>query len=196
MELNDPSLGECTNTLLRNPDKVQDWLTLADKYMQTFTQNPNMFLLPKAHEFMKPLLQAYAEDLEGFTHYIIGLRDSFDRGSAQFDQIQSIYRRVNGRYVQQQRRQRMQRAVDKAEELWGEITFQDRMVWIAKLEHEWAQRRLAFLEKRRDRLRNQRLSTEERAEALLEFWDMVDTEIHQGDLPPWQNSPNLGATPL
>ena len=194
MENLEPTLSECTNTFLRNPDRVQDWLKLVDNYMQTYAQNADVFLLPKAHEFMKPLIEAYAANLEGFTHYLIGLRDSYDRGSEQFQQIQTIYRRVNGRYVQQSRRDRIKRAVDKAEQMYGEANYRDRLAWMADLEHEWAQRRLAFLEQQRTRLKLERLSTELRTELLLEFWDIIDTEIYEGNIPPWNNSTNHGAT--
>lgn len=187
-------LKECTNTLLRNPDKVKEWLSLADKYMQTFVQNEKMFLLPRAHEFLKPLIDAYAHDPDGFVHFLVELRDCYDKGSAQFVEVQAIYRRVNGRYVQQSRRERIGRAVAKAEELYGEIPFTLRMQWMAELEHEWAQRRLAFLEQQRKRLKLERLSTEMRTEYLLEFWDIIDTEIYEGNIPPWNNSTKHGAT--
>lgn len=187
------ALPEFTNTLLRNPDKVKDWLSIADKYMQTYAENPNMFLLPRAHEFMKPLIESYALNLEGFTQYLVGLRDCFDRRSVQFRDVQAIYRRVNGRYVQQQRRERISRAVVKAEELYGEISYHERMQWMSRLEHEWAQRRLAWLELQRTRLKTDRLSVDHRTELLLEFWDMVDTEIYEGDLPSW-NSKKHGVT--
>jgi len=180
-------LKECTNTLLRNPDKVKEWLSLADNYMQTFVQNKTMFLLPKAHEFLKPLIDAYAHDPDGFVQFLIELRNCYDRGSTQFVEVQAIYRRVNGRYVQQSRRERIGRAVAKAEELYGEIPFTHRMQWMADLEHDWAQRRLAFLEQQRERLKLVRLSTELRTEYLLEFWDIVDTEIYEGKIPPWNN---------
>ena len=180
-------LEECTNTLLRNPDKVKDWLSLADKYMQTFGADDDRLLLPKAHEFLQPLIKAYARDSEGFVQFLLQLRDCYDRGSAQFADVQAIYRRVNGRYVQQSRRERISRAVAKAEELYGEIPFTHRMQWMADLEHDWAQRRLAFLEQQRERLKLVRLSTELRTEYLLEFWDIVDTEIYEGKIPPWNN---------
>ena len=187
-------LALCTNMMLRNPDKVSEWITIADRYMQTYAEDPNTFLLPKAHEFLKPLIESYALNLEGFTQYLIGLRDCFDRSTAQFTQIQAIYRRVNGRFVQQQRRERISRAVAKAEELYGEIPYTERIQWMARIEHEWAQRRLAWLEQQRQRLSKERLSVDIRTELLLEFWDNIDTEIYEGNIPPW-NSKSRGATP-
>jgi len=178
-------LSAVTATLLRNPDKVEEWLTIADKHMTSYEDNPEVFLLPKAHEFLKPLIEAYSNNLEGFTQYVLEIRDSFDRRSLQFVKVQAIYRRLNGRYVQQSRRERMARAIIKAEALYGEIPYTKRMQWMAEQEHIWAQRRLAFLEQQRKRLKQERLSTELRTEMLLEFWDIIDTEIYEGNLPPW-----------
>ncbi|MDA7805618.1 hypothetical protein N8991_06145 [Schleiferiaceae bacterium] len=178
-------LSAVTATLLRNPDKVKEWLTIVDKHMTSYADNPEVFLLPKAHEFLKPLIEAYAHNLEGFTQYLLELRDNFDRRSLQFVEVQAIYRRLNGRFVQQSRRDRMARAIIKADTLFGEIAYTKRMQWMAELEHVWAQRRLAFLEQQRKRLKQDRLSTELRTEMLLEFWDIIDTEIYEGNIPPW-----------
>ena len=79
----------------------------------------------------------------------------------------------------------MARAIIKAEALFGEIPYTKRMQWMAEQEHVWAKRRLAFLEIQRKRLKQERLSTELRTEMLLEFWDIIDTEIYKGELPPW-----------
>lgn len=178
-------LEETTSALLRNPDKVSEWVIIADKHMMSYAKDQRLFVLPKQHEFMKPLIEAFAHDLVGFAEYLLQLRDNFDRRSRQFVDIQAVYRRVNGRSVQQQRRERMARAIAKAEELYGEIAYTKRMQWMAELEHHWAQRRLAFLEQQRKRLKQERLSTEMRTEMLLEFWDIIDTEIYKGELPQW-----------
>ncbi len=187
------TLPECTNTLLRSPDKLRDWLSIADKHMQTYAENPSTFLLPRAHEFLKPLIEAYALNLEGFTEFLVGIRDCFDRHNAAFKDVQAIYRRVNGRYIQQQRRARMDRAIAKAEELYGRVDYLPRMQWMSDLEHQWAKRRLDFLEANRRRYKQDRLPSEDRVELLAEFWEQIDTEIYEGKIPPW-NSQNHGAT--
>lgn len=188
------ALPECTETLLRNPDKITDWLSIADRHMQTYAENPHLVLLPRAHEFLKPLIEGYANNLEGFAEYICKLRDHFARSSSQYKEIQTIYRRVNGRFVQQSRRERIARAVAKAEELNGVIPYQARMQWMADVEHEWARRRLAFLQIQKKRLKVERVSTSFRTELLAEFWNDIDTEIYEGNIPPW-NSKKRGVTP-
>jgi hypothetical protein len=90
-----------------------------------------------------------------------------------------------GRYVQQVRRERADRAIAKAQELYGDTDFHTRLQWVSKLEHSWAQRRLDFLAKHRGRSENNRISSDERAELLAEFWDEIETEIHNGELPSW-----------
>ena len=179
------NLQGATHELLRNPSGIKKWLTLADKYMQTFEKDPNIFLLPKAHEFLKPIIEAYARNPEGFLQYLLGLRDSFSKQDLAWLHVQTIYRRLNGRYVQQQRRERSNRAVDKAKELYGEVTFTARLGWVAELEHDWAKRRLDFLDGYRAKSTTDRIDHDTRAELLAEFWDIIDTEIHKGALPPW-----------
>lgn len=178
-------LERATDELLRDPDTVAHWLSIADKYMQNYAQNPTAFILPREHKFLKPVIDSYAHNLEGFTHYLAGVRDSMPRKSLAWERTQSLYRRVMGRCVQQERRLRADRAIAKATELYGPIGFHERLKWIACLEHDWAKRRLEFLEKHRRRTENNRLSTDERTEFLLEFWDNIDTEIAEGKLPPW-----------
>lgn len=181
----EPDLKETTDYLLRNPSNIKKWLTLADKYMQTFAKDPSIFLLPKTHEILKPLIEAYALNTDGFVQYLVGIRDSFSKEDLAWEQVQSIHRRINGRYVQQQRRERAKRAVAKAEALYGPTDYHTRLKWVSDLEHSWAQRRLLYLDDCRGNFTSDRLDTETRAEALAEFWDVIDTEIHEGKIPSW-----------
>lgn len=178
-------LLSCTTFLEKNPHSVQKWINLADKYMQTFAKDPETFLLPKTHEFLKPLIVTYARNADGFVQYLIGLRDTFSKEDLAWDQVQTIHRRVNGRYIQQQRRERSNRATQKAEELYGPTDYHSRLKWVSDLEHTWASRRLLFMDKHRDAQRAERLDTETRADLLLEFWEIIDTEIHEGNIPSW-----------
>ena len=177
------SLHESTNVLLSDTEKLATWLNLADNYIQAFNDDRKNFVLPKAYGVLHPLIEAFANNLEGFVVYIKGVRDSLPRKSLAFEEVHALYRRVNGRYTQQVRRERTQRAVDKAEELYGKTDYHPRQKWISVLEHEWAQRRLLFLQ---EFSRGERVSMDKRAELLAEFWDMIDTEINEGDcLTKW-----------
>jgi len=177
------SLHETTNLLLYNPEKTGTWLNLADKYIQSYNEAADMFVLPKAYSFLKPLIESYANNLDGFVQYLLGIRDSFPRGSLAYGEVHTLYRRVNGRYIQQVRRERMARAVAKAEELYGPTEYINRMKWMADLEHSWAKRRLEFMDAAGH---GKRMTHDERADHLDEFWCSIDTEIYNGEnIPPW-----------
>jgi hypothetical protein len=175
----------CRERLLKHPDRICDRLNVLDKHMQSYDQQHQTVLLPAGYDFLQPLAAAFARDLGGFSVFVLGLRDSFDRRSRQFVDIQKLYRRVNGRYVQQSRRERMARAAEKAEQLFGPVPYPQRIQWMTDVEHGWAKRRISFLKVARKTSGEQHLPTEDRAEALLEFWDNIDTEIHDGRLPKW-----------
>jgi hypothetical protein len=178
-------LAASKERLLKYPDKICDRLNVVDKHMQSYDQQHQTVLLPAGYEFLQPLATTFVRDLGGFGTFMLELRDSFDRRSRHFVDIQKLYRRVNGRYVQQSRRERMARATEKAEELFGPIPYPKRIQWMTDIEHEWAKRRLEFLKVVRKKSGEQHLSTEDRAEALLEFWDTIDTEIYDGRLSKW-----------
>jgi len=57
--------------------------------------------------------------------------------------------------------------------------------WVANLENDWAKRRLVFLDAQRDKFKSGRISVEDRVELLAEFWNDIDTEIHEGRLKKW-----------
>lgn len=178
-------LPACRERLLKDPDKICERLYVVDKHMISYDQRHQAVLLPSGYEFLQPLATAFVRDLGGFAYFILELRDSFDRRSRHFVDIQKVYRRVNGRHVQQARRERMARAMEKAEELYGPVPYPKRIQWMTDVEHGWAKRRLAFLNDIRKKSGEQHLAAEDRAEALLEFWEVIDTEIFDGDLPPW-----------
>ena len=184
-KLTDSELQATIEIFLRSPDKAAEWLTLADKYAQAYLEDPKIFLLPTAHGFLKPIIERYANDLEGLAQYVETVRDAFDRRSAQWLAIQRVYRRINGRHVQQLRRSRSNRAVEKAIELFGSVDYQTRLQWVANLENDWAKRRLVFLDAQRDKSTGGRISVEDRVELLAEFWNDIDTEIYEGRLKKW-----------
>jgi hypothetical protein len=184
-EDNSAYIAICRERLLKDPDKICDRLNVVDKHMQSYDQKHQVVLLPSGYEFLQPLATAFVRDLGGFVEFLRGLRDCFDRRSRQFVDLQALYRRTNGRHVQQQRRERSTRATQKAEQMWGPLPYTKRIQWIADLEHEWAARRLEFLTSERRRSGEDHLPRDNRTEALLEFWEIIDTEIHEGRLPKW-----------
>ena len=177
---------ECTEFFLKNGKSITKWINITDKHMQTFVKDPEAFLLPKAHSFLRPLIERYAKHTEGFAWYLIELRDQFSKEDAAWERVQAVYRRINGRVVQQLRRQRSNKAIAVAEKLYGATDYHTRLQWVSNLEHKWAQRRLKFLDQYRSKTGDERIDTETRAELLAEFWEIIDTEIFEKkEIPKW-----------
>ena len=178
-------LNSCTEKLLRTPTSIKKWIEIADKHMQTKKADPDMYALPRAHEFLAPVIDTL-KDMEEFLDYIVMLRDNFSKGDKTWGDIQKVYRKVNGRHVQAIRRDRASRACAKAHELYGETDYHSRLQWISDLENKWASKRLDFLDGFRAKYKSDRLDTEIRKDALIEFWNIIDTEIYEGrNIPPW-----------
>jgi len=178
-------LNSCTEKLLRTPTSIKKWIEIADKHKQTKKTDPDMYALPRAHEFLAPVIDTL-KDMEEFLDYIVMLRDNFSKGDKTWEDIQKVYRKVNGRHVQAIRRDRASRACAKAQELYGETDYHSRLQWVSDLEHKWASRRLDFLDGFRSKYKSDRLDTEIRKDALIEFWNIIDTEIYEGrNIPPW-----------
>lgn len=160
-----------------------EWLRLADRYIVNYNKDPKHFVLPKNHKDMLPVIEEYAYDLRGFVGFIAKVRDLCRRDDA--EAVQKLYRTVNGRLTQQERRARFDRALDKAQELHGPYAdYLTRMQWLSALEQVWRKRRLRYLDEARDAA-GRRLTRDEVAEAAAKFWAELDEEIEAGNVPDW-----------
>ena len=180
------TIHELTDDLLLNHEPAK-WLRLADSYIQMFNKSPREFILPREHARLKPLIEIYAHDLQGFVLYILGVRDSYTHDAATYADLHKLYRTVSTRALQQDRRVRLNAAVEKAMQLRGRpASFHTRATWARRMEQAWGQRRLQHMSEYRDKTQRNRLTVEERSEILDEFWKSIEEEIARGDLPPME----------
>lgn len=176
------SLRETTQAIL-GADDPAEWLRLADMYIATFNQMPASFVLPAQHAVLKPAIVAFHHDPATFARYIEAIRDQFPPGDKKIG-LHRLYRTVLTRVVQQDRRARMARALVAVEKMIGRpLTTDERERVIHKLEQHWAYRRMQFLKAARSSTAKGRLSSDERAEMLKQFWEEIDAEIERRELP-------------
>ena len=180
------TMHELTDELLLDREAVKH-LRLADNYIQMFNKAPRDFILPREHAKLKPLIEIYANDLNGFVRYILGVRDSFTHDTGAYTELHKLYRTISTRLLQQERRRRLTAAVDKAMEKRAKpASAETKAVWARKLEQEWGRRRLRYMTGYRDKTHRNRLSADERGEILERFWSTIDAEIAAGKLPPME----------
>lgn len=186
-------LREATTTLLRAAD-IARWLKLADSYIQAFNRVPESFVLPAEHAVLKPIIESFASDTGAFAKYIRALRDAND--GAAFDDLHDLYRTVDMRALQAERRARIRKAVlllvpmmERAIE--REMPYEDHLQAARFVEGRWGMMRLDHLAAER-RLRNtKRLPTEERSIALERFWGDIDRALEEGHVPLGDNEEHL-----
>jgi hypothetical protein len=176
------SLQDVTSELLHDP-KAADKLKLADDYMLQQKRFGRRFILPKEHSILSPIIERYSKNLDKFVAYVKQVRDAAPARGAGYIALHELYRTLEVRLVQQQRRERANRALAWLAKHYPRLDADQRQRWMRKVEQKWGQRRMAVMEAARRKTHRDRLSTEEREELLKDFWEEIDNEIRTGDLP-------------
>lgn len=183
-------IEEATQVILSQPKLIITRIDLLDRYIKSSNPDGPNFLLPPEHDVLQPIGEKFSKDLQGFIQYILHLRDSFAKNSGEWEQIQAIYRKINTRYIQQQRRERTKRAIKVNKKTFKEKPeYSVRLQWIANIEKIWAKKRLIHLERERSARHRVHLNSDEYNEVLADFWEQVSDEIDRGDyVLPWDFS--------
>lgn len=176
------SLPELTDHLASDP-QAADKLRLADNYMLQRQRMGRTFRLPDEHAEIEPLIEKYSTNLSKFVAYVKNLRDQAQPRSSGYIALHELYRTLEVRMIQQERRERARKAYAWVEKNHPKLNYEQRQRWIRKLEQQWGRERMQFLEGYRGKTKTGRLSTEEREELLQEFWAEIDKRVDGGDLP-------------
>ena len=177
-------LAEFRSTLLRidSPEAV---LRLADKYLTQMQEMGSSFVLPREHSIVLPALEYYSGDLKGWVKFIKGVRDRLPvNGRSYHEGMHELYRMVNVRLTQMERRERLDAAVIAAvrKKLITD-TYEEKMRYTRRCTQLWKTRRDSMLRQAASQTGKGRLSVEERETLLEQFWAGVSEEINRGELP-------------
>lgn len=176
------SLPELTDHLISDPQAAEK-LRLADSYILQMQRVGRNFVLPSEHAVLEPIIQRYAQNFPRFVSYVKDLRNTVEPRSGSYIALHELYRMLEVRLVQQQRRDRARKALDWLRRKHPKLTVEQQGRWIRKLEQQWTKERMEFLENHRRKTATGRLSTDEREELLEKFWKEVDVGVEAGDLP-------------
>lgn len=171
------------DALLRHkrPDKL---LALADKYLRRFEEMGDDFILPREHAALKTPIEHFAGELAAWVEFVKSVRDDLPAKSAARADVHDLYRMLLVRVTQQDRRARIDSAVNGAVKK-GLIKneYDTKMRYARKCVQLWTVRRMSMLKVHRQETETGRLSSAEREELLEQFWKQIDKEIKQGELP-------------
>lgn len=166
-------------------DHPEDLLHLADKYLQDMEAKGEHFILPREHAAVKPVLEYYAGDLEGWVRFVDSVRLRLPKVGRRYHVgVSKLFRMLETRLIQQQRRERLNRAITAAIAK-GLITdsHDEKQRYARRCVSTWQNRKELLLKNMAATARHGRITTDERATALKEFWERVDAEIDNGELP-------------
>lgn len=171
-----------TDKLVDDPHAAEQ-LRIADSYIRQYKELGRRFALPAEYAHLKPVIESYADDIGDFVRYVKELRDTVPPRKDSYIALHELYRTLLVRQVQQERRDRIGRALEWLKKNHPLLTAQQRAAWARKVEQQWGKRRMRLMEDARRTTASGRLNTDEREMLLEAFWKEIDKEIEQGKLP-------------
>jgi hypothetical protein len=171
-------LRETTQTILKSAMPAV-LLRLADKYIESYNEMRESFVLPREHVILLPIIEVFHDNLGDFVEYIKAIRNNLS--GVVKTEVHEFYRTISTRYVQQVRRKRAERSLESLSRMIGRQLEPDEKVRVVKmLEKHWGARRTAMLKRAAE---DGDLTVNVRAKLLVDFWKQIDKEIDEGDLP-------------
>lgn len=182
------TLMDATQQLLSSPSPAED-LKLADQYIRMWNVQGGAFILPRQHAYLAPIIDAFSGKLDRFHKYVKGVRDecyhSYGERSAKYITLQQLFRSIEVRLVQQQRRERTSQVAEWFRATYPHVGAAQRQTYVRRVEQQWTAQRLQLLNAYRKQ-HGGRLPEDTRRELLDEFWAGIDDQIKRGDLPPYE----------
>ena len=157
-------------------------LELADMYISMYMRNPKHFVLPQQHAAIKGIVFSFADRPLQFVDFVREVRDELAK--EQYQSTHEVFRKIQSRVVQQERRRRLYEGVSQIETAVNtKFTFGQKQAVMAWLEAYWGKERLAKLDDARRTRGVNRLTSDERGEICDEFWAEIDNQLDNNIVP-------------
>lgn len=176
-------LRKVRDTLLEvaNPDRI---LRFADEEMDKLRAQGDMYELAARHAWLKPLLEFYTEDLDGWVKFIKGVRDRLEPKSNEYKEVHAFYKTISVRAIQRRTRAIQDVATSLAVRK-GLIpdAYDAKLRYAKRCVQAWKARKDNLLKTIRASSPTGRISIDHREEVLKEFWEGVADEVNNGEIP-------------
>lgn len=164
--------------LLGSPERVK-LIDAADAQLKAFADNPQHYRLPKVYQWMKPLLENFSDDQEGWLDLIRAIVESFPKRSDDRMDMRPPLRRAESRVDQQLRRRRVRMALDAYEKTHGAFPDREsRDQYARDIFGLWKVQRSNVIGKIKGKG-----SHHDRAVACRDFWKDVEAQCAAGVVP-------------
>lgn len=170
-----------TLTKISHPDRV---LRYADGLMELRRTDGESFKLNSADAWLKPILEFYTEDLDGFVAFVRNVRDRLDNKTEEYRGVYEFYKTLNVRSIQRRTRAMLDVAIDLAvRKGYIENSFEAKQRYSKRCIQSWKARKDAMLANVRNSSPTGRVSLSHREELLSEFWSNAAAEVNNGEIP-------------
>ncbi len=160
----------------------EDCIMLADMYIEMYNRTPSNFRVPQEHKKLDPVIKQFHDKPSEFVKFVRDIRDAATK--EQYSGVHELFRRVQSRYVQQERRRRLSEGIALIEKSINKrFSFGQKQSVAVWLEQYWGKERTAVLEDARRTCGNVRLSTDERADICEVFWAGIDADLKNDIVP-------------
>ena len=176
------ALAELREKLIHKMGDAAKVASLADHYLMEMEKRGSDFRLPREHAVVKPILEEFAGDFDGFAAWLHGIHRDMPFRSAVRQEFYIAIRRVDVRLNQDRNRELTRLATKVAvDKKWLPDVFSLKQAYAAKLRKYWELRRTTFLASHRAASPTKRLTADERTELSAEFWETIRKEIENGE---------------
>ena len=164
-----------------HPERV---LRYADDLMDMVRKQGGDFELPLKDAWLKPILEFYTQDLEGWMKFIKNVRDRLEPHSGEFRAVHEFYKVVNVRFIQRRTRSLIDIATDTAIRK-GLLAsdFLSKQRYAKRCVQAWKARKDNLMNMERKASKTGRISLDVREALLQDFWDLVSDEVNNGEVP-------------
>lgn len=142
-------------------------LKLADDYLLELARKKEDFILPRAHASLLPILEAFADDLSGWRLYLKALHDKVEA---------RMYQRISRSLSTLARDVAIKKGILPD-------TPADKERYIKRCRKLWDVRKKTMLSNARKMAPKNRLSESHRAELLADYWERLEEELNNGEVP-------------
>lgn len=170
-----------TLTQIAHPDRV---LKLADRYLQDFEDRGEEFILPREHALVKPILEFYVGDLDGWKKFVRIVRDRLPVSSQERHDVQELYKLISVRVIQRRTRTLTDAATEIAvKKQLIPSTWDAKQRYIKRCIQAWKIRKDNMMRTIRRQSPTGRISADHREQLLRDYWEQVAEEVENGEVP-------------
>jgi len=177
------TMKELKTWILEDPEERLKYLKLGDEQALSYAKNPETFILPAAYAPCEAVVATFFNEPLGYAKWLRKFRDDyFERGSDGGKFLSELAAHIEPRGMNKRVRLVEEDAILSAQRS-GKLASNMRAVALYKLQlrRRLKAERQERLKSARARTQAGRLSTEERSEITLAFWDDVAQRAAAGE---------------